>query len=240
MRSVWNDEADFSERLWRYFKTSHFLSFIKKASLHFAPVAHFADRFEGAAAVIPLRSIDPRYAELDHADKAFGTMKNDTNVCCWHRAEYESEAMWRLYAEESKGVVVCTTLERMRTAIAPFYFPQAREPESLWVGSVRYVDLAQERIKDFGIKRFFYKHVVFASEREFRLALNLEFARLFNGISAPEGVFVSVNLTSLVEQVILGPLLSPDERAQISEHIHDAGLGDRLVDSILLGQVRYI
>ena len=44
----------------------------------------------------------------------------------------------------------------------------------------------------------------------------------------------------LVERVILGPVLSPDERDQISEHVYDAGLEDRLVDSILLGQPRYI
>ena len=39
---------------------------------------------------------------------------------CWHRADYESNAMWHLYAEQSKGVAICSTPDRMRAAIAPF------------------------------------------------------------------------------------------------------------------------
>jgi hypothetical protein len=54
--------------------------------------------------------------------------------------------------------------------------------------------------------------VVFESEREFRLALNLEFARLFTGRLKSEGVFASVDLKLLIERAILGALLSEKER----------------------------
>jgi hypothetical protein len=204
-------------------------------------VQDFVDQFEGAVAIIPPQFIDPRYAESDSTDEAFRALKKDTNVNCWHQAEHESDAMWRLYAEEGKGVVICSTLKRMRSALKPFFFtPQAREPEELWVGPVRYVDLTQVRLKNFGIQRFFYKHVVFEIEREFRLAFNLEQARLWNGRSEAEGAFVSADPKLLVERIILGPLLSDEVRTQIAEHVNKAGLGGRLVNSILLGQARYV
>lgn len=239
MRSIWEDQRTSSGLLWRYFKTVHFVSLLEDAKLYFAPVAHFDDRFEGAAAVIPPRFIDPRYAEPDYLDRAFKTSKDDTNVSCWHEAEQESDAMWRLYAEERKGVVICSTSERMSSAILPFRFTSQSQPETLWAGQVRYVDLTQIRLKESGIQRFFYKHVVFAFEREFRLAFNLEMARLFTGQSEVEGVFVPVDLHALIERIILGPRLPEGERDQITQHVRKLGLADRLTDSILLGQPRY-
>jgi hypothetical protein len=81
------------------------------------------------------------------ADKAFRELKKDTNVNCWHQTANESDAMWSLYADEHKGVVICSTLSRMGSALKPFFFtPQAREPEELWVGPVRYTDLTQGRV----------------------------------------------------------------------------------------------
>lgn len=240
-RNVWDEEPDPAQLLWRYLKTDRFLSFLETGSLYFSPVTGFDDRFEGAVAVIPPQFIDPRYRELDFTEKAFETLKEDTNVSCWHQAEHESDAMWKLYAEEAKGVVICSTLSRMRFALKPFFFTQqAREPENLWIGPVRYVDLTQVRINPSGIQRFFYKHVVFEFEREFRLAFNLEFARLWHGRSHPERIFVSADPKQLIERIILGPLLSNEARTQITEHVNNAGLGDRLVNSILLGQTRYI
>jgi hypothetical protein len=147
--------------------------------------------------------------------------------------------MWSLYADESKGVVICSTMNRMQSAIAPFYFtPQAREPEQLWGGLVRYVDLTKLRLNANGIERFFYKHAVLF-EREFRLAFNLEHARLWDG-TQPEGVRVSADAKLLVERIILGPCLTDQERNQIIGQVKKVRLEDRLATSILLGQPRYI
>jgi hypothetical protein len=209
--------------------------------LFFAPVTQFDDHFEGAVAVIPPELIGPRYAKLDFVDRALKELKDDINVNCWHDAEHESNAMWSLYADESKGVVICSTMNRMQSAIAPFYFtPQAREPEQLWGGLVRYVDLTKLRLNANGIERFFYKHAVFEFEREFRLAFNLEHARLWDGRTQPEGVRVSADAKLLVERIILGPCLTDQERNQIIGQVKKVRLEDRLATSILLGQPRYI
>lgn len=121
MRPIWDEELNPHQLLWRYFNASRFLSFLKTGALYFAPVSNFNDRFEGAVAIIPPQLVDPRYEELDFADNAFCSTKDDTNVNCWHQAEHENDAMWKLYAEESKGVAISSTVSRMRMALKPFF-----------------------------------------------------------------------------------------------------------------------
>src|SRR6185312_10229211 len=94
---------------------------IEKSRLFFASANQFADPFEGAVAIIsPDYPVDPRYAEPSDSERAFRELKRLTKINCWHRAEYESDMMWRLYAEDSKGIAICTTPERIRAACQPF------------------------------------------------------------------------------------------------------------------------
>lgn len=58
-----------------------------------------------------------------------------TMVNCWHASESESEAMWRIYAENGKAVAVETTLDALRESI------QKRESSSVvFIYPVRYLD----------------------------------------------------------------------------------------------------
>jgi hypothetical protein len=81
----------------------------------------FADPFEGAVAVQTGEfPVDPRYAEMERSEKAFFKLKRLTKLNCWHRAEYESDAMWRLYSGERKGVPSAPGARtvRLRTVLA--------------------------------------------------------------------------------------------------------------------------
>lgn len=58
-----------------------------------------------------------------------------TMVNCWHASESESEAMWRLYAENGKAVAVETTLDALKESI------QKRESSSVvHIYPVKYLD----------------------------------------------------------------------------------------------------
>jgi hypothetical protein len=58
-----------------------------------------------------------------------------TMVNCWHASESESEAMWRLYAENGKAVAVETTLEALKESI------QKRESSGVvHIYPVKYLD----------------------------------------------------------------------------------------------------
>lgn len=88
--------------------------------------------------------------------------------------------------------------------------------------------------------RFFFKHRAFEWEREFRLAISMRMAEEFAVQVPHDGIFVDVDLTLLVERIVLGSTTTATERAIVAEHVERAGLSDRLEESTLLGKPRYV
>lgn len=241
MRDVWGDGVDWDEQLWRYMRSERFASLVDSRTMYFAAASQFADPFEGAVAVMsPDFPVDPRYEGLDFIEDALRQMKRLTKVNCWHRSEFESDAMWHLYAGRRRGVAICTTPVRVRDAFAPFRFEPAFGEEELIAGPVRYLDLTQVRLKVSDGDRFFHKHRAFEWEREFRLVISTAYAEE-NGVRVPEdGIVVEVDPIALISQIVLGPDLEQGEVALIMDHAAAAGLADRVVKSTLLGRPRYV
>ena len=240
MRIIGNQELNMSEPLWRYFKTERFLELLKSNHLYFASVREFDDPFEGAVAVLPPGfPVDPRYAKLESSEKAFEELRRLTKVSCWHRASYESNAMWHLYAESRKGVAVRTNPDRIRAAAKPFRLRPEYGHEDLWAGNVNYVDLLKERLRVSMMDRFWYKHMAFAWEREFRLAVSVRTAEEF-GVQVPEyGVKVEFDVPQLIDRIYLGPSLSEIDGAAIRAAAKAHGLEDRIRVTSMLGTPRY-
>ncbi len=178
MRYFKNGVVDGGEQLWKYFRPGRFISILNDNKVYFASANQFTDPFEGAVAVqVNAPPSDPRYSEMERTELAFFELKRLTKISCWHRAAYESDAMWKLYAGEHKGIAICTTPDRMRAAFKPFRLKPEYGVEDLWAGPVDYVDLTQVRMTGVGmLGRFFFKHQAFEWEREFRLAISLRTA----------------------------------------------------------------
>jgi len=240
VRDVWDNGLDLGQPLWRYVKAERFAQLMESSLVHFAAATQFIDPFEGAVAVLaPDFPVDPRYAEMDHTERAFYRLKRLTKINCWHRSDYESDAMWKLYAGQGKGVAICSTPERMLAAFRPFRLKPEYGVEDLWGGAIRYEDLLQVRLKPSMLNRFFYKHRAFEWEREFRLAITVRNAEEF-GVPVPDlGIEVAVDVDALVERIVLGPALSTSEVETIAAHAEKAGLKKRVVKSGLLGRPRY-
>ncbi len=242
MREIKDGAVVGGEQLWKYFRIERFISTLNDSHIYFASANQFTDPFEGAVAVqVNVPPPDPRYAEMEPAERAFFELKRLTKISCWHRAAYESDAMWKLYAGEHKGIAICTTPERMRAALKPYRLKPEYGIEDLWAGAVEYVDLTQARMRRAGmLDRFFFKHRAFEWEREFRLAISVRMAEEFGVNVPPDGIFVEVDLTVLVERIVLGSTTTAEERATVTEQVRRVGLGDRLELSTLLGKPRYV
>lgn len=242
MREIIDGTVVGDEQLWRYFPIARFISLLNDSKIYFASANQFSDPFEGAVAVqIIGLPVDPRYAEMEPTERAFFGLKRLTKISCWHRAAYESDAMWKLYAGEHKGIAICTTPNRMRAAFKPFRLKPEYGIEDLWGGPIEYIDLTKIRLKQTSmLGRFFYKHRAFEWEREFRLAISLRMPEEF-GVPVPfEGIFVEVDLHTLIERIVLGSTTTEAERAIIAERVALVGLADRLHLSSLLGIPRYV
>jgi hypothetical protein len=241
MREISDGTINWQETLWRYFRVERFLWTLQNSRLYFAASTQFTDRFEGATAVLPPDfPVDPRFQQMEGSESAFFALKQLMKISCWHREDYESDAMWKLYAEQSKGVAISTTADRMRAAIKPFRLRPTYGIEDLWAGPVTYHDLMEVRLRPLGKTIYFSKHRAFSWEKEFRLLISLEMASEF-AVEIPEGgIEVEVDLDTLIEHIMLGPELSVEDRDRIIARSREVGLGDRVRKSSLLGQPRFI
>lgn len=240
MRIIGNQELDMTEPLWRYFKTERFLELLRTGCLYFAAAKQFDDPFEGAVAVLPPGSpVDPRYAQPEFGEEAFKELRRLTKVSCWHRASYESDAMWQLYAGSGKGVAVRTNAARIRDAARQFRLKPEYGHEDLWAGNVNYVDLLRERLRVSMLDRFWYKHMAFSWEREFRLAVSVRMAEEA-GVQVPEnGVQVEFDVPQLIDSIYVGPSLSAEDVAAVHASAKVHSLEDRVRVTSMLGTPRY-
>lgn len=240
LRIIGNKEFDTAEPLWRYFKTERFLELLDSGQMYFAAAKEFEDPFEGAVAVFPTGlPVHPRYAEVESDERAFEELRRLTKVSCWHRASYESNAMWRLYADSGKGVAIRTNADRIQLAGKPFRLKPEFGPEDLWAGNVVYVDLLKERLRVGMMDRFWYKHMAFSWEREFRLAISVRMAEEF-GVHVPEhGVKVEFDIPQLIDRIYLGPSLLESDIEEIRKSVQAHKLEDRIRVTSMLGMPRY-
>lgn len=243
VRYIWDNNFPFisNSLIWRYMSVERLVTMLENACLYFAAATQFADPFEGATAVVEhTPPADQRFLDEDWTERAFQELRRLTKINCWHCADYESDAMWKLYAGQGKGVAICSSPDRLNLALRSFRLAPGYGSETIWFGPVRYCDLTKVRLRTNMERRFFFKHQAFAWEREYRLAISLRIAEEF-AVKVPDrGVEVSVNLEKLISYVLLGPELSDADRMTISKLVNHLGFGDRLKTSSLLWRPRYI
>lgn len=241
MHHVWKSDLDWDTPLWRYFKTQRFVELLQSSTIYFPSARQFEDRFEGAVAIqSPDFEADPRYAEMEYMEHSFEELTRLTKISCWHRADFECDSMWKLYAGLGKSVAIRTSLKKLSESLDPFHIDAEHGAEDLWGGAVQYKDLTRVRLNPGMLERFFYKHRAFEWEHEFRLAISVRLAEEY-GVQVPnDGVQVGIQCAAMVERVILGPSLSPEDHEIISDAANTAGIADRLETSTLLFRPRYI
>jgi hypothetical protein len=241
MKEIFENSISWKEPLWRYFSTDRFLNLLDSSNLYFSAATQFEDPFEGSVAVVsPSYKPDPRYAEMERYEQAFYELKRLTKISCWHRANYESDAMWKLYALKRKGVAITTTPEKLKKALSPYKIKPEFADEQLYGGAINYIDLAAVRLKTSMLETFYHKHKAFEWEKEFRLSISLRMAEEF-GVNVPEkGIEVQTNLKELISKIVLGPELTEEDKAKIIYKAEEVGVESRIEISTLLYTPKYI
>lgn len=240
MRTVFRDEqVDPEAPLWRYFKLHRIIDTLRSRTLYFPCARQFEDPFEGAVSVESDDEPRSLSAPPPAIEDDFEQLRRLTKISSWHRGEYESDAMWKLYAAGRKGVAIRTTAGCLDAGLHPFRLtPDTEEEEPYW-GSVRYVDLSAERLRVNLEERFFYKHRAFEWEREFRIAISLRKAEE-RGTKVPDlGIRVPCDPCTLIETIYVGPSLAPEDRAALRQACEAADMAGHCRNSTLLGRPRY-
>ena len=149
--------------LWRYMDFTKFVSLLERDALFFSRPDLLGDPFEGSLSPVTSAAFpqDLKAGPIRVQDIDFRQVGRIARVNCWHLGEFESEAMWRLYAREREGVAIKTVFTRFKDAFVG--------EEEVVASMVRYRDYRTESIP-YGNFLFplLHKRISFQHEREVR------------------------------------------------------------------------
>jgi len=204
-----------SALLWRYFEFAKFVALLQQRALWFARADLLGDPFEGSytePATEYFRQVlppeDHRIVETmgPQTEAINRRMPQFHHISCWHAKEYESAAMWAIYAGQGKGIAIQTTFKRFVGSI--------QGPDQVFVGLVNYIDYASGWIRrDNTFRPFLHKRMSFEHESELRGILmrwpgDEWLGKWVEAPSSAEGIPVPIDIDQLVEGIRIAPSAS--------------------------------
>lgn len=199
---VFEDPKDPALKLWRYMDITRFLFLLDSASLYFCRASEFRsnDPFEGS-----FPKLEYEYFEKNYGGKFLHDIYNTSSkifyVNCWHLSEYESIAMWKLYSESKKGIAIKTTVSNFKNSFD-------KTKEDIFAGKIQYIDYENDTYYSKGkhqyssgnmMTTYIHKRNIFEYEKEYRAIYSA------SNPQDVEGFNINVDLTKLIEEVILAP-----------------------------------
>jgi hypothetical protein len=179
-------------------------------------VARFIHNF-GANGWLPNASFLEKAAYRWGRDKELGGYEHDLSnsqmgeylvktflLSCWHMNEHESAAMWSLYLQSNEGVCIQSTYRRLRAGL----------PECVLIGEVEYLDYHTEAFSPSNrFNHIMHKRKSFEHERELRAVFwdmdGSPDAQTYKPTIEDAGLWIPVDLPSLIERVYVNPTAEP-------------------------------
>jgi hypothetical protein len=154
-------------RIWRYLTPHKFFALLQGRALFFPNSNLFPDPIEGSYPDANLVVRDELWESLKLSDEQREIIeghskwnKHLTFVSCWHMSDHESAALWEIYGKTDKGVVVESTLGRLKRCL----------PDFVHIHPVTYIDYTRERIPaGHSLYPFFFKSREYEYEHELRV-----------------------------------------------------------------------
>lgn len=161
-------------------------------------------------------------------------------VNCWHANDSESEAMWKLYSDDGKGIAITTNIELLKRAINPIH-----NDVRISIGKVKYIDFfdlalnAEDCIVDGDIlpltKRLSYKH-----ENEIRMYTTPKFDIVTTEIEA-KPYLLPIDPLVLIDMVYISPYAKEPYISSTIEVCKMLGLNEnKIKHSDLLNSTNYL
>jgi hypothetical protein len=210
--------------LWRYMTFAKFCWLLENHLLYHTRIDQFDDVFEGAVTDAYAKrrdsgEIEPHFSQKEFEPWIFKCNRFRQFATCWHVSQYESDALWKLYAVGEAGIAVVSTMERVQQSVV---IPAS---STGILGQVEYVDFeTHDIIRDGGctvIRPGFLKRRSFQHERKVRgiIMTNLivdggrftmdEAFIAKQRDQQPPGIDAQVDLKGLLHSIVISPLAKP-------------------------------
>lgn len=133
-------------------------------------------------------------------------------VNCWHNSDYESAALWSIYANPA-GICVETTAHDLKLALAD-------QPDDLYIGSVQYLDFGVEHFDRNNLFSYVLKkRLSFEHEHEVRL-ITTKFPKTDFSEIQPNGIYIATNISALIKNIHVSPNAQFFEFEAIKEFVN--------------------
>ncbi|MDN3617291.1 DUF2971 domain-containing protein [Vibrio gallaecicus] len=156
-------------------------------------------------------------------------------VNCWHANPVESEAMWKLYSDNKKGVAIKTSIPSLQRALTHFV-----QDITVQVGAVKYMDFSdpnidgRECVTDGHLSPLL-KRSSFQHENEVRL-FTVPTVSVESGAEIkPESHFVKALASEVIEAVYISPFAGEPYTSSVKAICSKYGIPDeKVIESNLL------
>ncbi|WP_331292443.1 MULTISPECIES: hypothetical protein [Methylobacterium] len=210
--------SDLAVKLWRYMDLGKFINMLQSQSLYFRRIDSFEDSYEG----YPSKPMKDRAAEMaqfefdrsrgrlpadltsEHMKEIFDAMfldqiaiRNQFFANCWHMADEESAAMWRLYTAQNEAIAIQCEYQDLKSAL----------PEYCYIGKINYIDYKTDNIGHGNVFRLVtHKRKSFEHEKEVR-AVIWSMGRGKRGVSwvSEFGATVHIDIRKLIKNIYVSP-----------------------------------
>jgi hypothetical protein len=193
---------------------------LTKRGLFFPRLDCLGDPFEGSFPKLNLQDdtipVDPSILDpagfrksMKGMRQCFKFLRAWIYASCWHMSEYESAAMWKLYARTEEAICIRSTFSKLQQTL----------PDRANIGAVNYIDYNQDLIGTGHLfSPFVRKRLSFEHEREIRVLIqNQNWWKSWyvkQGVWPPTtevpppiegGVWQDVDLGKLIDKVYIAP-----------------------------------
>ena len=223
---VFKQPSSFDIKFWRYMDFTKYVSMLDSNSLYFSRADLLGDSFEGSSSRANLELRPQVYKEMIEEMSKANPVNQDAGtgwldewsriiesgrqwlfVNSWHMNEYESAAMWRLYAKTDEAIAVQSTYARLRDCLPSEIDVGRQDPSEAYIGEVQYIDYDTDWLPEGNtFYPIVHKRKSFEHEREFR-------AVIYDGSGRGDrfsknqrkGLLIEVSLDDLIEAVYVAP-----------------------------------
>jgi len=213
----------------RYFEDYKFFWFLEKSALYFSSVGKFHKYDELLFSIFDKQCIKRKYQKtLDPEWKknylnrinSYEFYKKVTFINCWREGTIESRFLWDNFVKHGNGIAIKTTVKQLKLELE-------KSPFNIYVTKIHYFDPISEPLGIINTIRMFCRKMKdFRIENEIRAIIQLN-----KHDNIPENIEVSLNLTKLIDEIILGPKVSTVFTKKTEKFLQQLNLIDKLKES---------
>lgn len=235
----------------RYLDIIKFLSMLQNESIFFCRLDKLEDRFEGTSPK-PNREYQKNYYRSIYRDLPSNFESEEEfvakrmheridmenrfrKICCiscWNKFENESYAMWKIYSDMNKGIMITSSIENLRKAFQ-------ETPETVQLTRIDYINHETDFIANPGNlnSTVLHKNIAYSFEEEIRLMYTVNTVDSWDYDWESEknknGKSLKINLDYLIDEIVLSPFAEPWYFMMIENLLEKYGLKKKLKYSIL-------